>query len=81
MHLKSLLALLSLPLASVLALDGYIVPPGSPGYQHGNSTQRIQFDSTSLWVDGKRIFLYGGEFHFWRLPVPALWSENHAIIC
>lgn len=68
--------LLALRIASVFALNGYIVPPGSPGYQHGNSTQHIQFDSTSLYVDGKRIFLYGGEFHYWRLPVQALWSES-----
>ncbi|KAG8852485.1 hypothetical protein FRB96_008673 [Tulasnella sp. 330] len=61
--------------SAALAIDGYVVPPLSPGYQHGNSTQHVQFDSTSLYIDGERVFLYGGEFHFWRLPVPALWSD------
>lgn len=56
------------------ALDGYTVPPESPGYQKGNSTMAIQFDKQSLYIDGKRVFVYGGEFHPWRLPVPELWS-------
>jgi hypothetical protein len=54
--------------SGVVALDGYTVPPGSPGYQHGNSTQAIQFDKHSLYIDGKRVFVYSGEFHPWRLP-------------
>ncbi|KAG9027455.1 hypothetical protein FRB95_007755 [Tulasnella sp. JGI-2019a] len=75
MHPWSKIAGLFALASAVLALDGYVVPPGSPGYQHGNSTQHVQFDTKSLFVDGQRIFLYGGEFHFWRLPVPALWSD------
>lgn len=61
-------------LKGAIALDGYTVPPGSPGYQYGNSTQAIQFDSRSLFVGGQRVFIYSGEFHPWRLPVPELWS-------
>ena len=59
----------------VLALDGYSVPTGSPGYQRGNSTQAIQFDSHSLFVNDKRVFIMSGELHHWRLPVPELWSD------
>lgn len=58
----------------VAGLNGYTTPPGSPGYQLGASGQAIQFDPQSLYVDGKRIFLFSGEFHPWRLPVPQLWS-------
>lgn len=43
-------------LLGVYALDGYTVPTGSPGFQRGNSTQAVQFDSHSLFVDGKQIF-------------------------
>jgi hypothetical protein len=60
---------------SVAAVGNYTVPVGSPGYQHGNSTMRIQFDDRTLFVDGERVFIYGGEFHPWRLPVPELWSD------
>ncbi|KIJ53629.1 glycoside hydrolase family 35 protein [Sphaerobolus stellatus SS14] len=73
-HFKFLLALASLA-TSVVALDGYTVPLGSPGFQHGNSSMAVQFDSRSWFVDGKRIFLWSGEFHPWRLPVPQLWSD------
>jgi hypothetical protein len=61
--------------SQVLALDGYSVPPDSPGYQRGNSTQAVQFDSHSLFINGKRLFIMSGEFHPWRLPVPELWSD------
>lgn len=61
-------------LRGACAQSGYTVPPGSPGYYHGNSTQAVQFDKQSLYIDGERVFVYGGEFHPWRLPVPELWS-------
>jgi len=60
---------------AIFALDGYTVPPGSPGFQRGNSTMAVQFDSHSWFIDGKRVFLWSGEFHPWRLPVPELWSD------
>ena len=72
---SALFAVQTLCLSAVRALDGYTVPPGSPGYQRGNSTQRIQFDPHSLFIDGKRIFIFSGEFHPWRLPVPELWAD------
>lgn len=67
--------LLASSLTMVLGLDGYTVPPGSPGFQHGNSSMAVQFDSHSLFIDGKRLFVLSGEFHPWRLPVPELWSD------
>lgn len=35
----------------------------------------MTWDSHSLFVRGERIFLYSGEFHPWRLPVPDLWTD------
>jgi beta-galactosidase GanA len=26
-------------------------------------------------VEGKRVFIFGGEFHYQRLPVPELWLD------
>jgi beta-galactosidase GanA len=35
----------------------------------------ITFDHYSLMIDGKRVFIYSGEFHPFRLPSPALWLD------
>ncbi|KAG6916276.1 hypothetical protein DXG01_007562 [Tephrocybe rancida] len=38
-------------------------------------TNDVGWDPYSFYVHGKRIFLQSGEFHTWRLPVPALWKD------
>ncbi|KAF8968901.1 glycoside hydrolase family 35 protein [Flammula alnicola] len=38
-------------------------------------TPDVQFDNYSLILKGQRIFLYSGEFHTFRLPVPSLWPD------
>ncbi|HEY8684303.1 MAG TPA: beta-galactosidase [Chloroflexota bacterium] len=40
------------------------------------SSHTVTWDSHSLLIDGKRILLYGGEFHYWRLPSPQLWTDR-----
>jgi beta-galactosidase len=35
----------------------------------------VTFDHYSLMVGGKRIYLWSGEFHYWRLPSPDLWRD------
>ena len=35
----------------------------------------VTWDQYSLFVRGKRIFFYSGEFHPFRLPVPSLWLD------
>jgi hypothetical protein len=35
----------------------------------------VTYDRYSLKVDGERILLWGGEFHYFRLPSPALWRD------
>jgi len=40
------------------------------GQQHA-----ITYDHYSLMIDGKRIFIYSGEFHPFRLPSPDLWRD------
>src|SRR6266487_1285582 len=35
----------------------------------------VAFDKYSLMVDGKRLVLWSGEFHYWRLPSPDLWRD------
>ena len=35
----------------------------------------VQWDNTTFWIEGQRIFLHSGEFHTFRLPVPDLWLD------
>ncbi|KAF7314332.1 Glycoside hydrolase family 35 protein [Mycena kentingensis (nom. inval.)] len=35
----------------------------------------IQWDHYSLIVNGRRTFVWSGEFHYWRIPVPAVWKD------
>ncbi len=35
----------------------------------------VTYDHYSLKLDGERIYLWSGEFHYWRLPSPDLWRD------
>ncbi|KAF2436604.1 putative beta-galactosidase [Tothia fuscella] len=38
-------------------------------------TDVVAWDRNSLIVDKKRVFIFAGEFHYQRLPVPELWLD------
>ncbi|EPQ50957.1 glycoside hydrolase family 35 protein [Gloeophyllum trabeum ATCC 11539] len=38
-------------------------------------TDVVQWDNYSFVLNNQRIFLYSGEFHTFRLPVPSLWPD------
>src|SRR3954465_11940715 len=42
---------------------------------HAGTTHTVNFDKYSLKIDGKRTYLWAGEFHYWRLPSPDLWRD------
>ena len=43
---------------------------------HGNGLQdSIKWDHYSLLINDERLFLFGGEMHPFRLPVPELWED------
>lgn len=70
-------SLLSLVVAArCLVALSYTVPPGSPGFYHGNSTSAVTFDGHSLFLDNKRLFVFSGEVHAWRNPSgKAAWRD------
>jgi hypothetical protein len=35
----------------------------------------VTWDENSLFIHGKRVLIYSGEFHPFRLPSPALWLD------
>jgi beta-galactosidase GanA len=39
------------------------------------ATHTITYDHYSLMIDGKRLYVWSGEFHYWRLPSPSLWRD------
>jgi beta-galactosidase GanA len=47
--------------------------------QPATSTARghtITYDQYSLMIDGKRVWLWSAEFHYYRLPNPDLWRDQ-----
>ncbi|KAK7728882.1 hypothetical protein SLS53_009345 [Cytospora paraplurivora] len=38
-------------------------------------TTVVEWDHYSFLVNGQRLFVFSGEFHYWRLPVPELWRD------
>ncbi|HVV17920.1 MAG TPA: beta-galactosidase [Pseudonocardiaceae bacterium] len=45
-------------------------PTAAPAKAH-----TVTFDGYSFLVDGKRTYLWSGEFHYFRLPSPDLWLD------
>jgi beta-galactosidase GanA len=39
------------------------------------TTHTVSYDKYSLMIDGKRVFVWSGEFHAFRLPSPDLWRD------
>ncbi|MDD0860046.1 beta-galactosidase [Arthrobacter alpinus] len=44
--------------------------PGNDGQEH-----TVTFDSKSYMVDGERLNVWSGEFHYWRLPGTDDWRD------
>ncbi|KAL3480329.1 glycoside hydrolase superfamily [Aspergillus californicus] len=68
--------LLVLALGSFLALTAAQNNSLSEWPIHDNGLSKVvQWDHYSFYVHGQRMFLFSGEFHYWRIPVPALWRD------
>jgi hypothetical protein len=37
--------------------------------------EAVEWDHYSLIVNGERLYMWSGEIHYWRLPVPELWRD------
>src|SRR5262245_58559516 len=40
------------------------------------ATHTVTYDKYSFMLDGKRVWLWSGEFHYYRLPNPDLWRDQ-----
>ncbi|NOV03706.1 beta-galactosidase [Paenibacillus planticolens] len=82
-HLMSMSLLLSLVTAPAVsyadtqpaALEQnqgtFTLPPS----QALTGSHTVSFDHYSLMIDGKRTFIYSGEFDYWRLPSQSEWLD------
>ena len=43
---------------------------------HDNGINKVvQWDHYSFKINGKRLFVFSGELHYWRIPVPEVWDD------
>ena len=58
---------------AVLAL---MLAPAPVAAAHPRAKHTISWDRYSFVIDGKREWLWSGEFHYFRLPNPDLWRDQ-----
>jgi beta-galactosidase GanA len=65
--------------AALLMLLGLVVAPApsvsAAPVEQAREHHQVGYDKYSLTVDGRRIMLWSGEFHYFRLPSPELWRD------
>lgn len=45
-----------------------------------NLTDRVTWDHDSLTINGTRLFVFSGEFHYQRMPVPEMWLVSRPVL-
>ncbi|CAK7217880.1 hypothetical protein SCUCBS95973_003297 [Sporothrix curviconia] len=74
MHLRDLLLVAASVLGGTLCTtSARVVPAVLP--RQSLLQDLVTFDEHSLLIRGERLFIYSGEFHPFRLPVPGLWLD------
>ncbi len=66
--------------AALLLVAGLFITARTPAAASPAATQpttkhTVTFDKYSLMIDGRRTFIWSGEFHYYRLPSPDLWRD------
>ncbi len=51
-------------------------PDGSAALPRAAQTHTVTYDKYSLMIDGRRVWLWSAEFHYFRLPNPGLWRDQ-----
>ncbi len=64
-------------IAAFLALAAGVPSAASatPQPTHAAKAHTVSYDGYSYLVDGKRVYLWSGEFHYFRLPNQDLWVD------
>lgn len=64
-----------LPLLFTIIITWLATATAEPPRHSNGLTDVVQWDNYTLFVHDQRIFIYSGEFHAFRLPVPDLWLD------
>jgi len=67
--------LLTAVLAVVASTLSAVAGPTSPAAAAAPAAHTVTYDGYSLMIDGKRTYIWSGEFHYYRLPSPDLWRD------
>jgi beta-galactosidase GanA len=62
------------PPAGISAPAGAAAP--APASGAARATHTVTYDQYSLMIDGRRVWLWSAEFHYFRLPNPDLWRDQ-----
>jgi beta-galactosidase GanA len=57
---------------------GWLAPPSGGAAKTAKAAAKVHevtYDHYSLMIDGQRLLLQAGEFHYFRLPSPDLWWD------
>ncbi|KAI9497041.1 beta galactosidase [Zychaea mexicana] len=72
MLLKGVLTSISLAITAITSTSAVPVGHSFEGRQEDGP---VTWDTHNLIVNGERLFLFSGEFHYYRLPSPGLWFD------
>ena len=57
------------------APDQWGLPRHRPRLSRRPGTHTVTYDQYSVQVDGKPLYIWGAEFHYFRLPSPDAWRD------
>lgn len=60
-------------LAGLLAMQP--AAPAAAASMGDGQAHTVTYDRYSLKIDSKRLYVWSGSFHYWRLPSPDLWKD------
>ncbi|KAI7848004.1 glycoside hydrolase superfamily [Circinella umbellata] len=81
MLIKGVLTSISLAIAAVTTVVAVPVKKtpeardNEGGDQTNGLTDLVAWDTHTLKINGEPLFLFSGEFHYYRLPSPGLWTD------
>ncbi|CAL1698277.1 unnamed protein product [Somion occarium] len=55
--------------------ESFVLAAAEPPRNSTGLTDAVQWDNYTLFINDQRVFIYSGEFHTFRLPVPDLWLD------
>ncbi|MDT7799929.1 MAG: hypothetical protein QOI78_3362, partial [Actinomycetota bacterium] len=61
--------------AALTAGAAGVAPAAGAAPAPARAAHTVTYDQYSIKLDGKRLYVWSGEFHYWRLPSPDLWRD------